>query len=718
MKGRCLSHRHPRLSRLGCLVLAMLLSLAALSCNREPIVESDLNFLSADGYSIYTVVYSEENATQEVIEAAQTLRDSLEIILDCEVGLTNDHVSQGTDYTYEILVGEVDRTVVPGILSTLERDEYTARVTEHKIVLLGADNRATVEAVRYFMKDVMGCDGTESAKQNVYLTISHSYRHNDFRPVPKTPVMKTDTVLPVSPYLPEELLVMDMPTRACDALTMATLQGLAACMSGEQILFRTDDMQPYEDLLRAPLPDGYCATVYETDAQGKAWTAASLLAHYAPSLRGYILCANDLSSESAQVAVSMAHQLMAVVVNPENRALAEQAGLPCIFDATEATMTWFYGSDYFKQIDRTVAVEQSPQLAPRLIDYAVMSGALVVTYSGEDPYLHAQMFRYLDEGAVVIGSNDQMGEYQAVKTLSAVNVCYLPAQQTSNLSTLSGFTRRTVTSLTANAAGSTQVSGDVTEQGYHTVCLMITDGENMDWMTDDFLTSPSWYASDVRGKFAMNWGIPALLCELNNPVLTYLNRTKTDRDDFVVQFSGVGATFLSLWSGGAVDAMAKNLAALMTDSGVSYLQVTDQGRINPELIRPLAEQSAVKGIFYTDYQYQNLTGEIHWIDDTPIVAARYRLMSGLHDGSLEYVAESINSASTDPSSPKSYSLVVVNAWSGLDASGRLVAGGNTMDAVAALVAGFDENVRVVGADEFMRSIREHLTPSDSSDDGK
>jgi hypothetical protein len=164
--------------------------------------------------------------------------------------------------------------------------------------------------------------------------------------------------------------------------------------------------------------------------------------------------------------------------------------------------------------------------------------------------------------------------------------------------------------------------------------------------------------------------------------------------------------------------MANELAALMTDSGVSYLQVTDEGRVNPELLRPMAEQSAVKGIFYTDYQYQHLTGEIQWIDDTPIVAARYRLMSGLHDGSLEYVAESINSASIDPSSPKSYSLVVVNAWSGLDESGRMITRGNTMDAIAALVAGFDENVRVVGADEFMRSIREHLKPQDSSDNGK
>jgi hypothetical protein len=517
-------------------------------------------------------------------------------------------------------------------------------------------------------------------------------------------VQKTNPTVPVSPYLPKELLLVKQPGDLCDAMTLATLQGLAAANSGEQILIDNGTLDGYLPLLCAPEPDGYGATLLEPDAQGKDWTLDSLLSHYAPQLQGYILCDTDLASESASVAISMANQLDAVVVSEKNRAVAEAAGLSCVFDATQATMTWFFESSYFDAINRAVAVEQSAQLSPRMVDYAVMSGALMVHYTGDDPYLHARIFRYLDDGAVVLGENDVMGKYRTVQTLSAVNVSYVPARQLSNLSTLSGFARSGI-SLAENA--STTEQGTATKEK-HTVMLLMTDGESLEWACNDMTRPNVWYGSLLRGSTHINWGVPATLGDLANPTLRTIADAKSERDAFVLQLSGLGYAFPSLWRKDALSDMAQRLSAAMQDMGVSYLHVADIGRADPDVLAPLAAPDAIAGLIYTDFAYEHLDGAVYWIDGVPVVTPSYRLWAGLHEGSPEYIAESINSASVDPTSEHAYSIVMVHAWSGLDENGRFVSGGDPMAAIDRWVAMLDDDVEVVSVSEFMRRLREHV----------
>ena len=359
-------------------------------------------------------------------------------------------------------------------------------------------------------------------------------------------------------------------------------------------------------------------------------------------------------------------------------------------------------------------MEQSAQKAPGLIDYAVMTGALLVSYEGTDPYMHAQMFRYLDDGAVVLGENATLGEYRTLQTLSAVNACYLPASGVCNLSTMSGLARDGVS--LSSMLPDISSAGEQPESGKHTVCLVLSDGQSLRWMTDDFLTSSSWFGSEKRGRFAINWGIPATLGELANPILTSIASRKAGTDEFIVQYSGVGATLPSLWHEDALSAMAQKLGTLMDAMGVSYMQVLDDAQMSVDKVTPFAMQDAVKGIFWADYNYENLNGAIYWVEDTPIMQARYRLCAELHTGSLEYIAESINAASTDASEEGAYSVIVIDASSGLDAQGYLIPGGNTMDAVAALIAALDENVEVVGAQTFVARIKANLAPTLQNDD--
>ena len=61
------------------------------------------------------------------------------------------------------------------------------------------------------------------------------------------------------------------------------------------------------------------------------------------------------------------------------------------------------------------------------------------------------------------------------------------------------------------------------------------------------------------------------------------------------------------------------------------------------------------------------------------------------DKRMNSIARRINRASTDPTSEDSYTFLIVHAWSGMQ-NGKLVQHGNTMDAAAALIGMFGDQV--------------------------
>jgi hypothetical protein len=433
-----------------------------------------------------------------------------------------------------------------------------------------------------------------------------------------------------------------------------------------------------------------------------------LLSYYSPRLSGYILCADDLSDPSVAVAISLAHPLNAVVVTAKNEALAKENGLRCVMDVRGTDDTWLRESKYFAQLSRSVAVEQSAATIPSLIDYAVMSGCYYAHYEGADDYMHAQTFHFMDKGSVVLGSNDAFDEYTAISSLSTVNLSVVPARQSFNLSTLSGFARESrVNDILREEQAEDGASSALAEQG-HTLCLVISGGESMDAALNDAL-SDARYGSDLRGSFAMNWGLPATLGDLANPVFSYYADTQTAKDEFILQSSGLGCTYPSRWNLAMLGSMAERLAELMARTGMQYLQVLDANAFDARLLYVMAQHEAVKGVFYVDSNNHDIErGNILWANDTPIVAAAYCLHAGRQDGSLERVAESINSASTVRTEEGAYTFVTVRSDSGLNEQGALVEGGDTMAAVQALLGMLDEDVEVVTASEFMERIKKNL----------
>ena len=508
------------------------------------------------------------------------------------------------------------------------------------------------------------------------------------------------SAISVAPQKATTLLLTNAVSGA-NGVTLGTLQGLAAKHSSTQILLRAHSWSLY-----LPYMQSAGAAVVEKDENGKDWTLATLLAYYASDLSGYILS----SDESLSVAISLSGLLNAVVVQPSNEKTAINAGLTMVMDVRDKDDLWLRSSEYFSQLSRKVAVEQPTSMAHKLVDYAVMADAYFNFYDGNHAEEHTAMFDFLDNGAVVLGWNNVLGEYETVKSFSRLNACLVPADHAYNLSTLSSFFAEGSVNESRYASEEANKS-HVENDNVHTVCIVMSDGDNLQWTLNDYVTKTSWYSSALRGSFAMNWGLPALFGDLAQPLMQHYANEQTSMDEFIMQLSGLGYTFPVNWDENAKWNMAKMLSDTMQKRGMKYMNVLDDHGFTEQNMYAFTAQSGIEGIFYTDYtNYAGYKGDILWSNGVPVVSAKYRLWNSIKGCDPEGIANSINNAPTGIDCEDAYTFIIVHAWSGLDAEGNFVANGDTMAAVAKLISLLDSDVEVVSASEFMNRIKDNLKP--------
>lgn len=500
------------------------------------------------------------------------------------------------------------------------------------------------------------------------------------------PGRQTTADFPKAQVKAKTLLLVNVPADG-SALTLASMQGLLANKSEKNLLFRAGNVQkwlPYTDAVTVP-----------TQPDGAPWDLPSLLREFAPFFDGYILC----DETGAAAALSMANQKNSVAVLPEFEETVRAAGLPLTADVRGMTDLRFRRTPEFKALRRDMAFEQPTAFAPRLVDYAVMCGGYVwydpdVKFKGS----HANVFRFLDDDALVFGYNHDVGELGTVSSLSKLNACLIPADHAYNLSVLSGFESAEVRQKTAPADAAA---------GGRTVCLLMSDGDNLQWFLNSY-DDASHFGSPVRGDFPFAWGVPAGAPDLAAPVLRRYYDEMDVNDEFVLSLSGLGYTFPSKWTNRrALDRMAGTLADKARRLDAHALLVLDDGGFCSRALDTLLTTTGADGMFYIDFHdYAGLNGKIRFVNGKPIVAARYKLWNSNPGCSPEEIAAAINALPTDPHDPDSYAFVIVHAWSGLNADGAFAEGGDAMQAVQKLVSLLDADTRVVTPSQFFARVTE------------
>ena len=502
-------------------------------------------------------------------------------------------------------------------------------------------------------------------------------------------------LLPKAP-VPEKIYTISKPGDD-DALTLLSAQGLFAKNSNERIFIQYDtSTTAYLNAIKKHYPQ-----VTVSKASGM-WL---FLKSHTEKFSGYIL--TDMGDDSVNVATSLAGILNALIVTPKNESTAKTLGLEMLLDVSDKDDAWLRSSEYFDKLNKDIAFMLNPTKIEFLRDYAIYNNAYMFTDTDVSQANLIRRINFLNDGFVVMGWNNNLGEHGTVEALSSQNGNMIPSDYAKNIVTLSSFPLVSAEQITDVEA--------TDGKGKHTVCLVMSDGDNMQWVLNDFLSSTKWYASPHRGDFPLAWGLPAALMDLAPPSVINFYNTMTPNDAFMLQLSGTGYTFPSRWKNmDKLAEMQKDVGSVMDRADLSVLEILDDVSLNNETVEKyyggFLKEEAIDGVFYIDYgNYAGYNGKIFWVEGKPLITARYRLWADVGEAAtIEGIAKALNKGSTNPANPLAYSFVIIHAWSGLDGNGNFVNGGNTMNAVAKLVELLDDDVELVTPEEFVSRVTENV----------
>ncbi len=258
----------------------------------------------------------------------------------------------------------------------------------------------------------------------------------------------------------------------------------------------------------------------------------ALLEPFRTQVQGFITC--RIQDASLNAATSLAGLRDAVVADASIREHLQSLGFRELFDARglddAATFTRF-GSGF----TRALAVHQPVNKPLHLRDYAVAHRAFTFFDSSEAQ--RREIVRQLGPAAHVLGWGASEREF--VGDISIGGGVVIPSDWALNLSALEHLTvaipRRPV-----------PPPAKPLQEGERVVAFVVTDGDNVQWLLNGFVDSPGFWASPLRGQFAVTWELAPTLAQLAPRVLARLFRTVTVQDDFIAGPSGVGYYFPSL----------------------------------------------------------------------------------------------------------------------------------------------------------------------------
>lgn len=394
-------------------------------------------------------------------------------------------------------------------------------------------------------------------------------------------------------------------------------------------------------------------------------TVAALLKRSQPYFQGgYVLCSAS-AGDSVLAAVTASSLLGAVAVDSSLQQVADEAGLEQVFDARNQTsmgvIRALNGTAPEAVLSSRVAVLQAPSKLCCLWDYAVFATAGAwYDPSMSDPTSQL-ILDSMQPGWALLGWGGS--EKQTVTAASTRAGWVNAADWARNLAPLAGFRAAEPMS----QPNTLPPPLPPTPARKHTVAFLMTDGDNLQWLLNNFATGPAWWGSPQRGTIPMGWTLSAALPQVAAPVATRLYGQATVRggpgsacDVFVAGPSGAGYAYPDLMDD---EALAKFAAASRSAARAAGLGVVNVLGSTYTASAATAMAEGMDGVMWYEFDpYDGLHGSISFSPQgVPIIGARFMLWQGYD--TPESIAAKVGALSTDPASPEAYSLVVVHAWS-------------------------------------------------------
>jgi hypothetical protein len=450
-------------------------------------------------------------------------------------------------------------------------------------------------------------------------------------------------------------------------VTVVTLQGLLARVKPQIMVARGSNS--YIRDLSAQYGVTYDST-YFTDFRG-------LITHFKTRISGYILCnPNDSTTDAA---ISVCAMLNGITVLPADTTLMDSLGIARIYSTVDKGEIWSFDTFQNSYSKKVISI-QGPAKSTFLSDYSVFAGAF--DFYDWPTYTRAlNIFSSIQVNGAVFG---WMNENALVTATSEHGLHVHASDFSSNLCVYSNFSipQQHQVNHTADT---------ILRPAVHTVCFVMTDGDNIQWMGGGFLDEKVWYANPHRGEYNLGWTISPALAELGPTMMKHIYdsaaTTTTGRDGFIAAPSGMGYSYPDVFS--APDSGAAITARMMQKSDLSILNVISN-TYSPTYLEPYLNEPNIDAIFYYPYDgnYWLMHGFTDCINGKPVISARFNLVQP--DFSTYSLAQAVNNMPKDPYSSDGYSLIAVNVWS------------SSVDSVIKCIQMLDSSVRVVTPESFVK----------------
>src|ERR1700687_2009859 len=404
----------------------------------------------------------------------------------------------------------------------------------------------------------------------------------------------------------------------------------------------------------------------------------------------------NLGTHSLNTATSLCGlwNLVAVDESIFEQALAK--GLEIIYDARGMSEDQIL-DPYLGSFNSEIAVEQSEAKPAYLRDFAILHKAF--TFYGFDSAFRRRIAESLTPGATFFGWGPN--EFTWISDFSHSGSEGIAADWCVNLSGMS--------KLAIDIPAPAETPPDPAEQGQRIVAFVLSDGDNIQWLTGGMPLDSKYFATPRRGQFSMNWEVSPMLAGVAPRVLKYFYDHATEMDGFVAAGSP-GYRYIHFEPGdpkGAIDAV--QTAPYLDASHLSIVSVINDNAGTLDEVAPLLELPEVDGVIYKAYApYNRLHGAMScrvdaWGNEKFAGSYKFLLWQNMAAACPAEVANSISQMPNSPqSNPGSYALINVHAWSWNGIGGPIEAVKNTIDRLPA-------NTRVVTVNQFFSLLQQNLS---------
>lgn len=428
---------------------------------------------------------------------------------------------------------------------------------------------------------------------------------------------------------------------------------------------------------------------------------------------GYVLTDVKNNPESGIVASVASHVYNSIIVDVRDKEYFEKAGYSMKYDATHKTTLDAWHE--FKDKCNNEALVIMPVQTGELREFAIKNNLFVLNLnkkqgdprSGQNVDLLEEVLAWLQPNVPVYGWEQGVSEDQFVARISKSGHPMIPCDWSYNHSLTSLLYTERQQPVQAQTFNPKLIDFDK-KRNY--VSFFLSDGDNIQWMMQDFATS--FYDVPEAIEVKMSYGLPVSTLSMMAPAQLH-NLMNLRRDECsVLEMLGGGYYYIDTYSqnnnrNDNLKIAAERLAVSMRRYHVGLLGVMAMD------VKSVASKEAyqtfvdandrLEGIIALQYSpYAGGGGEVFWVTnkngyDIPVITVRYSLWDRIHEreGSPDFIASKLKAEAQ----VESFSAICVHAWSRFE--------GNAHGAAAArLCAGkLDGRFEVVNMQELVWRLR-------------